>query len=57
MSSAPAEKSQEGFLEESELREKQRVQDGFNNEKWGMNKVNYWEKRKKNGLQRSVAGI
>lgn len=57
MSSAPAEKSQEGFLEESELREQQRVQDGFNNEKWGMNKVNYWEKRKKNGLQRSVAGI
>lgn len=57
MSSAPAEKSQEGFLEESELREQQRVQDGFNNEKWEMNKVNYWEKRKKNGLQRSVAGI
>lgn len=36
MSSAPAEESQEGFLEESGLSEQQRVQDGFTNEKkWG----------------------
>lgn len=48
MSSAPAEQSQEGYLEESGLREQQMVQEGFNHEKkWGMSKIKYWDKSKK----------
>lgn len=58
MSSAPPEQNQEGYREESGLREQQMVQEGLKDEKkWGMSKANYWDKSEKDGLQRSTAGI